>query len=102
VDDSGKVQRLRKQCPNCGPGIFMATHFDRVYCGKCGATFLYEDGPKQVRGLICCSRGPAALRAVASSPKAATAVPAATGSCIAVACSPLTIMQVAWLCVALS
>ena len=31
VDDSGKVQRLRKPCPNCGPGIFMATHFNRVY-----------------------------------------------------------------------
>mmetsp|Transcript_32928 Transcript_32928/g.72744 ORF Transcript_32928/g.72744 Transcript_32928/m.72744 type:complete len:160 (+) Transcript_32928:70-549(+) len=42
VDDSGKVQRLRKQCPNCGPGTFMATHFDRVYCGKCSTTFLYE------------------------------------------------------------
>ena len=33
VDDSGKVSRLRRTCPseNCGPGIFMATHFDRVY-----------------------------------------------------------------------
>ncbi len=33
VDDSGKVQRLRKVCPapTCGPGIFMATHFNRVY-----------------------------------------------------------------------
>ena len=33
VDDSGKVQRLRKQCPSeqCGEGIFMATHFNRVY-----------------------------------------------------------------------
>ncbi|CAD7698314.1 unnamed protein product [Ostreobium quekettii] len=43
VDDSGKVQRLRKQCPRCGPGIFMATHFDRVYCGKCTLTYLYEN-----------------------------------------------------------
>lgn len=42
VDDSGKVQRLRKQCPNCGPGTFMATHFDRVYCGKCTTTYLVE------------------------------------------------------------
>lgn len=42
VEDSGKVQRLRKQCPNCGPGTFMATHYDRVYCGKCGSTFVYE------------------------------------------------------------
>ena len=31
VDDSGKVQRLRKVCPKCGPGMFMATHFNRVY-----------------------------------------------------------------------
>ena len=33
VDDSGKVQRLRKVCPapTCGPGTFMATHFNRVY-----------------------------------------------------------------------
>ncbi|KAG6754326.1 hypothetical protein POTOM_042353 [Populus tomentosa] len=37
VDDSGKVQRLRKECPNaeCGAGTFMANHFDRHYCGKC-------------------------------------------------------------------
>eukprot|EP01024_Parvocaulis_polyphysoides_P042624 TRINITY_DN3893_c0_g1_i1.p2 TRINITY_DN3893_c0_g1~~TRINITY_DN3893_c0_g1_i1.p2 ORF type:complete len:179 (+),score=21.93 TRINITY_DN3893_c0_g1_i1:76-537(+) len=44
VDDDGKVQRLRKVCPEpiCGPGIFMATHFDRVYCGKCGLTYRYE------------------------------------------------------------
>jgi len=42
VDDSGKVQRLRKVCPQCGPGIFMATHFNRVYCGKCHMTYVYD------------------------------------------------------------
>ena len=31
VDDSGKVTRLKQTCPNCGPGIFMANHFDRNY-----------------------------------------------------------------------
>ena len=31
VDDSGKVQRLRKVCPTCGEGTFMATHFNRMY-----------------------------------------------------------------------
>ena len=36
------MQRLRKQCPNCGPGTFMANHFDRVYCGKCTTTFLFD------------------------------------------------------------
>ena len=47
VEDSGKVTRLRKQCPQCGPGIFMATHYDRVYCGKCGLTYAMEGAPKQ-------------------------------------------------------
>ena len=44
VDDSGKVQRLRKVCPSetCGPGTFMATHFNRVYCGKCHLTYVYD------------------------------------------------------------
>ena len=42
VDDSGKVQRLRKQCPSCGPGTFLASHVDRVYCGKCAATYLVD------------------------------------------------------------
>nr|ADE58112.1 ubiquitin/ribosomal fusion protein [Citrus trifoliata] len=44
VDDSGKVQRLRKECPNaeCGAGPFMANHFDRQYCGKCGLTYVYQ------------------------------------------------------------
>ncbi|THG22185.1 hypothetical protein TEA_025235 [Camellia sinensis var. sinensis] len=44
VDDAGKVQRLRKECPNaeCGAGTFMANHFDRHYCGKCGLTYVYQ------------------------------------------------------------
>lgn len=65
VEDGGKVQRLRKTCPDCGPGIFMATMFDRVYwyvdraidcemhalaillntllhSGKCHLTYMYD------------------------------------------------------------
>ena len=44
VDDSGKIQRLRRECPgpDCGAGIFMAAHFDRQYCGKCGLTYVYK------------------------------------------------------------
>lgn len=30
------VKRKNKQCPKCGPGVFMAEHKDRVTCGKCG------------------------------------------------------------------
>jgi small subunit ribosomal protein S27Ae len=45
VDDkTGKVSRLRKECPNedCGNGVFMATHIDRYYCGRCHLTFQFE------------------------------------------------------------
>ncbi|CAL9126406.1 unnamed protein product, partial [Musa textilis] len=45
IDDAtGKVTRLRKECPNveCGAGTFMANHFDRHYCGKCGLTYVYQ------------------------------------------------------------
>ena len=33
-----KVERTKPACPKCGPGVFMATHKDRVSCGKCGYT----------------------------------------------------------------
>ena len=40
---SGKVTRLRKECQwGCGAGVFMANHFDRHYCGKCGLTYVYQ------------------------------------------------------------
>jgi len=44
VDGDGKVSRLRKECPNaeCGAGVFMANHFDRHYCGRCGLTYVYS------------------------------------------------------------
>ncbi|XP_078429112.1 ubiquitin-ribosomal protein eS31 fusion protein-like isoform X2 [Wolffia australiana] len=43
VDNSGKIVKLRKECPNpeCGAGAFMAHHHDRYYCGKCGLTYVY-------------------------------------------------------------
>jgi len=28
----------RKYCPNCGLGVFLGEHKDRVSCGKCGHT----------------------------------------------------------------
>ncbi|HLE97055.1 MAG TPA: 30S ribosomal protein S27ae [Candidatus Thermoplasmatota archaeon] len=36
--EGGKVTRLRKQCPKCGPGTFLAQHKDRTSCGRCGYT----------------------------------------------------------------
>ncbi len=34
--ENGKAKK--PVCPKCGPGVFMATHKDRVSCGKCGYT----------------------------------------------------------------
>jgi small subunit ribosomal protein S27Ae len=48
-DGTGAVSRLRKECPNetCGAGVFMAAHWDRYFCGRCGMTFQFENpGPK--------------------------------------------------------
>merc|ERR1712182_46863 len=49
VDSSEKVQRLRKECPHelCGPGVFMAMHFNRYYCGKCGLTYVIKKGGEE-------------------------------------------------------
>lgn len=36
--EGNTVTYLRKTCPTCGPGIFMAKHWDRYYCGFCHTT----------------------------------------------------------------
>lgn len=43
VEDTGKIRRLRRECTSkqCGAGVFMATHHDRNYCGKCCTTFMF-------------------------------------------------------------
>ena len=28
-------RRVKKTCPKCGNGVFMASHKDRDYCGRC-------------------------------------------------------------------
>lgn len=34
----GKMERKRRHCPKCGPGVFLAEHDNRHSCGKCGYT----------------------------------------------------------------
>jgi small subunit ribosomal protein S27Ae len=36
--DGNKLTRLRKECPRCGKGYFMAQHKARLTCGNCGYT----------------------------------------------------------------
>ncbi len=44
VIDGGKVVRARETCPKCGPGNFMADHYDRTHCGRCGYTTFKKTG----------------------------------------------------------
>lgn len=34
--EGGKIVRLRRSCPKCGAGVFLAEHKDRAACGHCG------------------------------------------------------------------
>merc|ERR1712178_153682 len=45
VDDVGKLERKRKECPQemCGAGIFLSNHKDRQYCGKGGLTIKFNE-----------------------------------------------------------
>jgi len=36
--EGDKLTRLRKECPRCGRGYFMAQHESRLTCGNCGYT----------------------------------------------------------------
>ncbi|MHA1719797.1 MAG: 30S ribosomal protein S27ae [Promethearchaeota archaeon] len=44
VVKGGKVVREREVCPKCGPGNFMADHYDRMHCGRCGYTMFKKTG----------------------------------------------------------
>ena len=36
--DGNSIERIKRDCPRCGKGVFMAVHKDRLTCGKCGFT----------------------------------------------------------------
>jgi len=36
--EGDKIVRLRRACPKCGDGVFLAEHKDRLSCGNCGYT----------------------------------------------------------------
>ena len=54
VDENGKITRLRRECPNeeCGAGVFMASHFDRHYCGKCCLTYVFNKPEEKAWALV--------------------------------------------------
>jgi len=36
--EGNRINRIRRHCPKCGPGVFLADHKNRFSCGKCGYT----------------------------------------------------------------
>ncbi|HLC46506.1 MAG TPA: 30S ribosomal protein S27ae [Candidatus Nanoarchaeia archaeon] len=36
--EADRPKRLRRSCPKCGQGTFLAKHKDRESCGRCGYT----------------------------------------------------------------
>jgi len=44
--EGNRVNRIRKHCPKCGPGVFLAEHKNRFSCGKCGYTE-FKSGDKK-------------------------------------------------------
>lgn len=42
-----KVERIKRECPRCGKGVFMAVHKDRLTCGKCSYTEFQKDQTKK-------------------------------------------------------
>jgi small subunit ribosomal protein S27Ae len=45
--EGDKVTRVKRHCPKCGPGVFLAEHNNRVSCGKCGYTEFKTGGKKE-------------------------------------------------------
>ncbi|MHA1924604.1 MAG: 30S ribosomal protein S27ae [Candidatus Thorarchaeota archaeon] len=44
---TGKVTPNKRTCPRCEKGTYMAEHFDRYACGRCGYTEFKRKGNKK-------------------------------------------------------
>ncbi|MBD3194236.1 MAG: 30S ribosomal protein S27ae [Candidatus Lokiarchaeota archaeon] len=42
--EGDKLIRTNRTCPKCGPSVFMADHYDRSSCGRCGYTVFKRKG----------------------------------------------------------
>jgi ubiquitin-small subunit ribosomal protein S27Ae len=43
------LKKKNKSCPKCGPGVFLANHKDRVYCGNCKYVEMNDSEEKEVK-----------------------------------------------------
>lgn len=42
--EGDKLVRTHRTCPKCGTGFFLADHYDRWSCGRCGYTIFKRKG----------------------------------------------------------
>ena len=42
IHSDGTVIHTHVECKNCGAGVFMAQHANRMTCGKCGLTYVNQ------------------------------------------------------------
>jgi ubiquitin-small subunit ribosomal protein S27Ae len=45
--ENNKAEKIKRECPRCGKGIFMADHKDRFSCGKCNYTEFKKENIKK-------------------------------------------------------
>jgi len=46
--EGDKITRMRRHCPKCGSGVFLAEHKNRYSCGSCGYTEFKSGGKERV------------------------------------------------------
>ena len=46
--EGDKITRLRRHCPKCGDGFFLADHMNRLSCGNCGYTEFKKSGKNEI------------------------------------------------------
>ncbi|UCD00683.1 MAG: 30S ribosomal protein S27ae [Promethearchaeota archaeon] len=47
--EGDKLVRTHRACPKCGPSFFLANHYDRWSCGKCGNTIFKRKSPAKTK-----------------------------------------------------
>jgi len=56
--ENEKIVRLRRHCPKCGDGVFLADHKDRLSCGSCGYTEYKSGVNKQAEKPVASEKMP--------------------------------------------